>query len=258
MFYNSRWTRDMEQTFVDSLVEHARSGLFHPDRPTIHAVMCSLYDVSKKQNDVIDADCFNLNVAAPQEGWVLLPPPRDIQPAVGAPNPAVVPVVVPDEAGATEPARDGPNTEPVPDAMHVAQAFDTSQVEPAPDAPNTELAPDAMHVAQALDALLAEPPHHAPQAVIAHVAPQAKPIPDDACPPKPVLYINDSSSESSSMRRALHEYNGSGNDVDSVLPPPGVPLWKRAKVAHHSPASQKSARASSSTASNATPLKKHE
>ncbi|KAK4438915.1 hypothetical protein Salat_0226100 [Sesamum alatum] len=206
----------MEQTFVDSLVEHARSGLFHPDRPNIHAVMCSLYDVNKKygtkvvyewaqtrverlreryhlfrwvvnmegviwnarlgfvtapdhvwqslcrqnkrakcyynayedlweqlciifdprpnnQNDVIDVDRFDLHVVAPQEGWVLLPPPRLIQATVGAPNPEAVPIVVPNEAGATEPAPDGPNNEPVLDALHTAQALDAPEAEPAPD-----------------------------------------------------------------------------------------------------------------------------
>ncbi|KAK4434991.1 hypothetical protein Salat_0662100 [Sesamum alatum] len=34
--------------FVDSLTGHARLGMFRPDRPNIHAVMCALYDVNKK------------------------------------------------------------------------------------------------------------------------------------------------------------------------------------------------------------------
>ncbi|KAK4416764.1 hypothetical protein Salat_2501900 [Sesamum alatum] len=47
MFYFRNWTREMGKTFVDSLVEHARSGLFRPKSPNIHAVMSALYDVNK-------------------------------------------------------------------------------------------------------------------------------------------------------------------------------------------------------------------
>ncbi|KAK4423094.1 hypothetical protein Salat_1892000 [Sesamum alatum] len=270
IFYCSRWTREMEQTFIDSLVEHSRSGLFHPDRLSIHAVMCSLYDVNKTygtkvvyewaqtraerlreryhlfhwvvntegiiwnarlglvtgpdpvwqslcQNEVIDANRFDLNVAAPQEGWVLRPPPRHIEAGDNAPNAEDVPVVVPDEAGAAEVAPHGPNNESVPDGLHAAQAPDAPQAEPAPDVVVNELAPGT---------------------------------------PLQVMYQSDSSSESSSMWRHLHEYYGSDSDADSVLSPPGVPLWKRAKYSHHSPASQKSDRASSSAASNPTPVQK--
>ncbi|KAK4413756.1 hypothetical protein Salat_2788400 [Sesamum alatum] len=281
MFYNSRWTREMEQTFVESLVEHVlyewaqtrverlreRYHLFRwvvntegviwntrlgfvtaPDHvwqslcrqnkrakwycnayEDLWGQLCILFDPRPNgQNDVIDADRFD-------RMWPHLK-----------------------RAGAVEPAPDGPNNEPVPNVLHAAQVPDAPQAEPAPDVANTEPAPDAMHAAQALDAPLVEPPHHAPRAIIAHDAPQAEPVPDDTGQPKHVLYNSDSSSESSSMWRALHEYYGSDNDADSILPPPGVPLWKRAKAAHYSPASQKSAGASSSTALNATPLKKQE
>ncbi|KAK4438889.1 hypothetical protein Salat_0223500 [Sesamum alatum] len=237
----------MEKTFVDSLFEHYRSGLFHPDRPSIHAVMCSLYDVNKTPNEVIDADRFNLNVAAPQEDWVLRPPPRHVEAGDNAPNAKDALCVVADEAGAVEVAPHGPNNEPVPDGLHAAQAPDAPQAEPKPDVVVNELAPGAMHASKARRALLPAQAHHSPQAE--HVR-------DDACTPVQVMYQSDSSSESSSMWRHLHEYYGSDSYADSVLPPPGVPLWKRAKYSHHSPASQKSGGASSSTASNPTPIKK--
>ncbi|KAK4423161.1 hypothetical protein Salat_1898900 [Sesamum alatum] len=162
--------------------------------------LCILFDPRPNgQNDVIDVDCFDLNVAAPQEGWVLLRPPRHVQEVGGAPNPEVVPIVVPDEARAAELTPDGPNNEPAPNGLHVAHAPDAPQAEPAPDVDNNEPTPDAMHAAQAPDAPMAEPPHHGLQAFIAHDAPQAEPVPDNA----------------------------------------GVPLWKEAKAAHHSPVSQK-------------------
>ncbi|KAK4417027.1 hypothetical protein Salat_2528200 [Sesamum alatum] len=108
-----------------------------------------------------------------------------------------------------------------------------------------------MHVAQALDVPQAEPTPHVQEAEPAHVAPEGEPVPHDAGAPNPVLYISDSSSSSSSMWKALQEYYGSEGDADSVLPPPGVPLWKRATAAHHSPASQKSGGARVSTPSSA-------
>ncbi|KAK4415776.1 hypothetical protein Salat_2685000 [Sesamum alatum] len=266
IFNTSRWTREMEHTFVDNLVEHNRSGLFHPDRPSIHAVMCSLYDVNKKYGMKVVYEWAQTRVELLRERyhlfcWVVntrgiiwnaqlgfVTGPNHVWQSLlgGAPNAEDVSVVVPAEAGVAPPA---PNNEPVPDGLHAAQASDAPQAEPAPDVVVNEPTPDAMHDAQTPHALLPAQ---------AHDAPQAEPVPDDVGTPKQVIYLSDSSSESSSMWRALHEYHGSDSDADSILPPPGVPLWKRAKYSHHSPASQKSSGASSSTASNPTPVKKKE
>ncbi|KAK4438430.1 hypothetical protein Salat_0177300 [Sesamum alatum] len=182
---------------------------------------------------------FDLSMAAPQEGWVLRPPPRPVEAVGGAPNHEDVPVVVLDEAGAAELALHGPNNEPVPNAPQAEPAPDAPQAEPAPDAPqaepapdvhNNEPAPDAMHAAQAPDAPLAEPPYHGPQGFVAHDTSQAEPVPDDAGPPKQVLYLSDSSSESSSMWRALHEYYGSDSDADSVFSPTKCATVEEGKV----------------------------
>ncbi|KAK4418841.1 hypothetical protein Salat_2296900 [Sesamum alatum] len=158
----SMWQNGVYYQSVDSLVEHSRSGLFHPDRPSIHAVMCSLYDVNKTYGTkvvyewaqtrverlreryhlfswVVNTEgiiwnarlglvtgpnhvwqSLYLNVAAPQEGWVLRPPPRHVEAGDNAPNAEDDPVVVPDEAGAAEVAPHGPNNEPVPDGLHAA------------------------------------------------------------------------------------------------------------------------------------------
>ncbi|KAK4429428.1 hypothetical protein Salat_1243200 [Sesamum alatum] len=226
IFYNSRWTCEMEHTFVDSLVEHSRSGLFHPDQPSIHVVMCSLYDVNKKYGTKVVYEHKHVLNASESDTTL-----------GGAPN------------HEDELAPHGPNNEPVPVCLHAAQAPDAPQAEPAPDMYNNEPAHDAMHAVQA---------PHAPLHAQAHDGPQAEPVPDDVGSPKQVMYLSDSSSESSSIWRALHEYYGSDNDADFVLPSPGVPLWKGAKYSHHSPASRKSGGCSSSIASNPTPIKKKE
>ncbi|KAK4428757.1 hypothetical protein Salat_1175600 [Sesamum alatum] len=46
-FYNSRWTREMEKTFVDALIEHARMGQFRVGCENRHAINCALRDVNK-------------------------------------------------------------------------------------------------------------------------------------------------------------------------------------------------------------------
>ncbi|KAK4434657.1 hypothetical protein Salat_0628500 [Sesamum alatum] len=84
---------------------------------------------------------------------------------------------------------------------------------------------------------------------------------DVALPVDPVVTLSDSSDSfdlAGSMWRVLDEYYASESDPDSVLPPPGVPRMtlKMGNVALVSPPSQKSAEASSSTASSLTPLKK--
>ncbi|KAK4424332.1 hypothetical protein Salat_1626600 [Sesamum alatum] len=217
-----------KKTFVDSLVEHAWSGLFRPGRPNVHAVMCSLYDVNKRPNNEGDEDPDGLEVdlnlpAAPEgwvavgDGWVATPPPH-----------------------ANEAAR----VEPANEVGVGAAAERPPMLEVAPDAADSEAVP----MEQVNEAGPTEPVNEAP-----HNATH----PTNAVPYPQVLIVSDSSSFS--MWRALEEYYGNDTDADFVLPPPGVPqsLYKRAKVAHPSPPSERSAGASSSTASNATPLKKH-
>ncbi|KAK4434480.1 hypothetical protein Salat_0610800 [Sesamum alatum] len=303
-FYFNRWTKDMEKTFVDSLVEHARSGLFRPGRSNVHAVMCSLYDVNKRYGTKITyewaqsrvqrlqeryhlfrwvvntegviwnqrlgfltapdhvwrslcrqnkrAKCYcnayedfweelcilfdrpnnggdedpdvlrvDLNLPAAPEGWVAAPPPRANEAARGEPA---------NEVGVGAAAEIPPMLEVAPDVE--------------PDAADPEAVPMGPVNEAGHSEAINEAPHN-----VTH--------PTNAVPHSQVLIVSDSSS--SSMWRALEEYYGSDSDADSVLPPPGVPqsLYKRAKVAHPSPPSERSAGASSSTAANATPLKKH-
>ncbi|KAL0395348.1 UNVERIFIED_CONTAM: hypothetical protein Slati_4501000 [Sesamum latifolium] len=48
LFYCSHWTPDIEDTFVQALLEHHRNGAFHHDRTNCHAVMCALFDINAK------------------------------------------------------------------------------------------------------------------------------------------------------------------------------------------------------------------
>ncbi|KAK4433323.1 hypothetical protein Salat_1094600 [Sesamum alatum] len=47
LFYSTKWTRPMEATFVDALVEHKKQGHFKPNGINFHAVMCAIYDVNR-------------------------------------------------------------------------------------------------------------------------------------------------------------------------------------------------------------------
>ncbi|KAK4416763.1 hypothetical protein Salat_2501800 [Sesamum alatum] len=82
----------------------------------------------------------------------------------------------------------------------------------------------------------------------------AETVPEAAGLSPPVLLISDSSESSSSMWRRLEEYYAS--DSSAVLCCPC--MSERIKLEHPSPPSQKLGGASSSTASNATPIKKVE
>ncbi|KAK4430738.1 hypothetical protein Salat_0835500 [Sesamum alatum] len=48
LFYSTKWSKAMEVTFVDSLVQHQQNGSFHRDRVNYHAVLCSIFDVNKE------------------------------------------------------------------------------------------------------------------------------------------------------------------------------------------------------------------
>ncbi|KAK4433246.1 hypothetical protein Salat_1086900 [Sesamum alatum] len=255
MFYNSRWTKDVEKRSSTRWSHMHKWVFFRPERPNIHAVMCALYDINKKyktkityewvqtrvvslreryqlfrwvvnlegnfsyltilqnrkarcyvnayedlwpqlcvlferpnnpQDDVIQADRFDLNVSARDVGWVEAPQHHEGQAAI----PAEGNVVVPAEGNAGAPSEG-----------------------------------------------------------------------DAAVAADPVVTLSGSSMDSDSagsMWRALDEYYASESDPDSVLPPPGVPRLtvKRENVPPVSPPSQKSAEATSSTTSSLTPLKK--
>ncbi|KAK4417206.1 hypothetical protein Salat_2546200 [Sesamum alatum] len=204
LFFFAKWSKEMEKTFTDNLAEHGRSELFHPRRPNIHVVMCSLYDVNKKGSDLeptprvlsphqmrfgvlfagpnnggdddLYADRFDLNVDAPNEGWVVLPRTRVIEAAV-----------------------DEPANEVASDALTV-------------DEPTIEVAPDALEN----KVVPVEPAHEAGPSQPVNEALHAEPVPTNAVPHPPMLYISDSSS--SSMWMVLEEYHGSERNANSVLP----------------------------------------
>ncbi|KAK4413277.1 hypothetical protein Salat_2740300 [Sesamum alatum] len=48
LFYSTKWTRPMEATFVDALVEHKKQGHFKRNGINFHAVMCAIYDVNRE------------------------------------------------------------------------------------------------------------------------------------------------------------------------------------------------------------------
>ncbi|KAK4438910.1 hypothetical protein Salat_0225600 [Sesamum alatum] len=50
MFYCSRWTKSMEKTFVDALLEQARRGNFRVGLENRNAVQHALYEVNKKHD----------------------------------------------------------------------------------------------------------------------------------------------------------------------------------------------------------------
>ncbi|KAK4434947.1 hypothetical protein Salat_0657700 [Sesamum alatum] len=61
----------MEKTFVHSLVEHARSGFFRPERVNIHPVMFALYDVNKEHGTKATYEWAHTRVARLWERYEL-------------------------------------------------------------------------------------------------------------------------------------------------------------------------------------------
>ncbi|KAK4435763.1 hypothetical protein Salat_0739800 [Sesamum alatum] len=277
MFYNSRWTKEVEKTFVDSLVTHAQTGFFRPERLNIHATMCALYDVNKKYKTKITYEWAQTRVASLREryqlfrwvvnsegvtwnnrlGFVTAPDHvwrrlrrqnrkarcyvnayEDLWPQLCVlferPNNPADDVIQADHFDLNVPARDVGWVE-------APQQHDGQAAFPAEE--NVDVA------AKGNEAVLAEENAGGPAEG------------DAALPADPVVTLSDSSSSSDSagsMWRALDEYYASESDPDSVLPPPGVPrlIVKMGNAAPVSPPSQKSAEATSSTASSLTPLKK--
>ncbi|KAK4424953.1 hypothetical protein Salat_1688900 [Sesamum alatum] len=50
LFYSTKWTHEMEATFVGALVEHKKHGNFKRNCITFHAVMSAIYDVNKEHS----------------------------------------------------------------------------------------------------------------------------------------------------------------------------------------------------------------
>ncbi|KAK4438174.1 hypothetical protein Salat_0151600 [Sesamum alatum] len=96
-------------------------------------------------------------------------------------------------------------------------------------------------------------------------APPPEPVDGDASPIIPqlsstvraIVHISDSSGSSSSLWKGI-DLQSSDGDADSVLPPPGVPrsIVKRSPALPPSPPSYHSSGGASSSASNATPIKR--
>ncbi|KAK4413721.1 hypothetical protein Salat_2784900 [Sesamum alatum] len=61
-FHNSRWTREMEKTFFDALLEHARMGQFRVGRENRHAINCALRDVNTKHTKLRPDVVWNRNL----------------------------------------------------------------------------------------------------------------------------------------------------------------------------------------------------
>ncbi|KAK4423653.1 hypothetical protein Salat_1948200 [Sesamum alatum] len=262
MFYFRNWTREMEKTFVDSLVEHARSGLFRPESPNIHAVMSALYDVNKKYGTKITYEWAQSRVERLRERyhlfrWVINTEGVLWNQRLG-PNNARNEVFDAGRFDLNAPARADGWVDLVPprvnEAPAAAPANEAALDDPAGGVAVVDQAPDD----PAGEVLLVEPLNQVGPADSPNEALHAEPVPEAAGLPPPVLVISDSSDSSSSMWRRSEEYYASNSSADSVLPVPGVPLGmsKRIKLEHSSPPSQKSGGASSYTASNATPIKK--
>ncbi|KAK4428597.1 hypothetical protein Salat_1159500 [Sesamum alatum] len=50
LFYSTKWTKAMEATFVNMLVEHKKHGNFNRNGINFHEVMCAIYDVNKEHS----------------------------------------------------------------------------------------------------------------------------------------------------------------------------------------------------------------
>ncbi|KAK4415431.1 hypothetical protein Salat_2650500 [Sesamum alatum] len=50
LFYSTKWSKDMEATFVDSLVQHKKHGNFNRNGINFHAVICPIYDVNQEHS----------------------------------------------------------------------------------------------------------------------------------------------------------------------------------------------------------------
>ncbi|KAK4414672.1 hypothetical protein Salat_2880200 [Sesamum alatum] len=235
----------MEKTFVDSLTGHARSGMFRPDRPNIHAIMCALYDVNKKYGTRVTYEWAQTRVARLREryelfSWVITREGVIWNPRLGF-------VTAPDQLWRTlvrqnKRARCYVNAaEELWEELCILFDRDNEERNDVIDADRFDL-----NVPAPAEGWVDPPPPRANEN-----APVAAPT---------ILNNVDSSGSSSSSDfwAALDAYYGSDSDADSVLPVPGVPRSARTigPAGSTSPKSPKSVDPASSSASNATPIKK--
>ncbi|KAK4428640.1 hypothetical protein Salat_1163800 [Sesamum alatum] len=225
MFYNTKWTREMEKTFVDALIGHAKAGFFRPRRKNIHEVMCALYDVNKKHGSKVTFEWAQTRVARLRERydifrWVVNSEGVVFNQRLGfvAANDQVWKRICREE---------------------LSQLFD-----PANYADNDVIDADKFD-------LNVPPPE---EGWVDALPCQVKQSVGDSTPGN----LSDSFDDSSSMWGWMQEFYGSESDADSVLPPPGVPraIASKTTAIVGSPGSSMSVGGTSSTASNATPIKK--
>ncbi|KAL0378734.1 UNVERIFIED_CONTAM: hypothetical protein Sradi_3178900 [Sesamum radiatum] len=48
IFYNNTWTKKIEVTFIDALVQQAKEGNFNRDGVNCHAILCAVHDMKKR------------------------------------------------------------------------------------------------------------------------------------------------------------------------------------------------------------------
>ncbi|KAK4427157.1 hypothetical protein Salat_1484600 [Sesamum alatum] len=222
-FYFPKWTKDMEKTFVDSLTGHARSGMFRPDRPNIHAVMCALYDLNKKYGTKVTYEWAQTRVARLRERYELFSWVISREGVIW--NPRLGFVTAPNQLWRTlvrqnKHARCYVNAaEELWEELCILIDRDNDERNDVIDADHFDL-----NVPAPAEGWVDPPPPRANENAPA----------------------------------ALDAYYGSDSDADSILPVPGVPssLQKIGPAGSTSPKSPKSVDPASLSASNATPIKK--
>ncbi|KAL0307498.1 UNVERIFIED_CONTAM: hypothetical protein Sangu_3027800 [Sesamum angustifolium] len=212
----------MEQTFVDSFLEHERHGQFRVGRANKHAVLCSLHVVNKAHDNKVTTAWVISHVKKLQERYEVFNWLIQRSDVVWNHN------------------------------MKFVTAVDSVWEEICAPVPNEDV---VVQVAPALPPILAE------QGVLEElivVEVDDTPVHNDGLilvPAIMVSILSDSSDSTSSFWRVIEEYYTSNSDSDCVLSLPGVPSMgpKAAGTGDESPNSH-SLGPASSTASNATPL----
>ncbi|KAK4427125.1 hypothetical protein Salat_1481400 [Sesamum alatum] len=257
-FCNTRWTKQMEKTFIDSLLEHARTGQFRVGRENHQAIQSALRDVNKAHDANVTYPWAVTRVQKLHQRlqcflWVV-----NMADVVWNRNLRFVTAV---DSVWREICRENKLTRCYVNAyeelleelcMLFGQPVEDEDA-PAADAPPEGPPPVALGAAPQPVAIGA-----APQLVEGFVDP-ALIQNDDELVILPVVHvISDTSDSSSFIWRFIDEYYGSESDADYVLPPPGVPgsiAKKKPHAAEKSPGGHSQGQASSS-ASNTTPVKK--
>ncbi|KAK4431051.1 hypothetical protein Salat_0867100 [Sesamum alatum] len=240
-FYFSKWSKEMEKTFVNSLVEQAKAGRFKAGSENKDALMKAMEDVNKKHDTKVCYDWVKDRVKSLREryevfSWVIN-------------HPGVV---------WNQRFRFVTAADDVWKAMRKEKKLSRCYINAYED------------LWDELYFLFAPPPEDDPPAAAEQEIDLNVPkieeepvVPEGTIVVNPinlplVVHIPDSSDSSSSILGFIRDYYGTDSDDDSVLPPPGVPrsIAKKEKDGLVSSTSSHSQERTSSTASNATPLKK--